>query len=422
LKISFLGASQEVGRSAFLLDTGELKLLLDSGSKPAQSGEDNVVPLDSGAAPDAIVLSHAHFDHSGSLPMHFLKGNPLVYATPPSIPLAQLILDDSLKVMKARGSKQLYSQQEMHALVKNFVPTAFEQEVELFDGTKFSLHDAGHIMGSSQVLVQAKGKKILYCGDFKGEATRLQEPVKHPGECNVLFLESTYASKDHPKRVDLEKDFLREVSACLDEESTAIIPSFAIGRTQEMLLVLRDLGEQVFVDGLGQQATVLHSEFTSYLRNPKAFQEAVKNSHFVEVQERKHIGSKKPALILSTAGMLEGGPALNYIKRFEKTGNAGIFITGYQVEGTNGRRLLDKSELVFGSNSKPEKITLPVKFFDFSAHAGRSELIEYAKKANPEKIYCIHGEKENCELLAKDLRGLGFDAVAPGVGAIETIN
>ncbi|MFH0835966.1 MAG: MBL fold metallo-hydrolase [Candidatus Micrarchaeota archaeon] len=420
MKLSFLGGSREIGKSCVLAQAGEVKLLLDSGMK---IHDHNEPPQFKKYNYDAAIVTHAHLDHSGSLPVANRIRNIPWFASFPTVPLVELLLADAEKVAIARKNKPPFTRRELKRTMQKANALAYNQEYEFYDGTNFELFDAGHIVGSSQVLVR-DDSTLLYSGDFKLKPSRMHGGAVVPREqVDYLVMESTYATREHMERKDVERDFAEGVQKAVDDGYTALIPAFAVGRSQEILQILHahSIKADVYLDGMSKQVSEIFSDFPSYLRNYKAFQDALRKTKFVEDVRQRRAITRKPCVVVTTAGMLDGGPALSYLRDLNKTGSGKVFLTGFQVPKTNGNKLLKGEKLKFqgrNGNVYNTKVNLPVSFFDFSAHAGKSELYEYAEKVSPEKVFCVHGDELECEALAQGLKLRGFDAVAPRVGQV----
>jgi putative mRNA 3-end processing factor len=246
----------------------------------------------------------------------------------------------------------------------------------------------------------------------------MHSPAKVPNErVDVLITESTYGDADHPDRRALQKKFCAEVKEAVDRGFAVLLPCFAVGRTQEMLQLLDEnrLSDRLYLDGMGRKTSEVALGFPSYMRNAKAFGKALSSARIIEDSGGRRAAARAGNVIVTTAGMMEGGPVLNYLERFVKGGiKAKVFLTGYQVEGTNGRRLLDES--IFYSRGKSMKFAGEVAFYDFSAHSGKKELIAHAKACDPEKVICMHGDDDKIDGFVAALRGEGFDAGAPSLG------
>ncbi len=396
--------------------------MLDCGVKLNSTTQ---FPLAPPAAPHAIIVSHAHLDHSGNLPRVASDFHAPWICTPPTLPLVEMLLEDSLKIFQAKKTKPYYTSAEAARAAKKAACLGFEKEYEFFDGTTLKFFDAGHILGSAQSLLSFagnSGKTLLYTGDIKLSETRLHKGAKIPNEhVDVLAMESTYSEKAHENRRELEKRFCRDVQEALDDGLPVLVPCFAIDRTQEIVEVLQNnnVKGEIYVDGMGQKVYDVMLEYPSYSKDFTGLKKSLKKSHFASEKNRKKLGGA-PAIIVSTAGMLDGGPALTYLQRMNTLGRGKVFLTGFQVKGSNGRMLLDEGAIrIWGAK---EKISIEARHYDFSGHADDAELVGYAKRLNPGKIFCMHGEEQMCIALAAKLRDEhGFDAVAPTNGDVFDI-
>jgi len=414
VKITFLGAAQQVGQSAFLVES-DVNLMLDCGMKVHDANQSELPHLESVKA-DALILSHAHLDHSGAAPALY-KHHPIpAFATAPTLPLVSLLWEDSEKIAILNKSALPYNRSDVQRLTKHAMPMNYGAEYQFYEGTKFSFLDAGHIIGSAQVLIENK-KTLLYTGDFKTEPTRLHNGIQAPEvPVDAMIMESTYAGKEHTPRKELEKRFCEEVQDAVDHDLTVLVPAFAVGRAQEMLMILQsgNMNADVWMDGMAKTVTGIMLDFPSYLRNPKALKAAVQDCRLVETHEQRRAAARKPGVIISTSGMMDGGPILSYLKAVNHHGKGTVFLTGYQGEGSNGEALLKGDKVRFTGYA--EKVRLPVKQFDFSGHSSGSELLKYVKQVGPQYVYCVHGDDEACRLLAQQLKEEGFDASAPLAG------
>jgi putative mRNA 3-end processing factor len=396
MKYRFLGGASKIGSSGLLLDINNSSLIIEYGLTPDSPPK---YPIQAPPV-DYAFLSHAHLDHSGMTPWLTNKYELSLYATDLTLALAQILLRDNIKISEIEGYPSMYSKLDIRRML--------DDAIELEDGKKYKFnnfdmmaHDAGHIPGS--VMFQLKpigGSNILVTCDINTIDTRLVQSTRGI-ECDILFLEATYAGRDHELRTKIEYNFQEKVKEIVERNGQAIIPAFAVGRTQEVLLILADLDYEIWLDGLGGDVTRLFLKYPKYLKDHKKLKKIFERVR--RVRTRAH---RKAALegevIVTTSGMLDGGPALRYIQALNDNSKNGILLTGYQVEGANGRMLLEHGKLRLYDSV--QKINMEVEHFDFSAHAGHKDLVNFAKKCNPEHIILYHGEER--ELLKNDLENL----------------
>ncbi len=411
MEITFLGAAQEVGRSSVLV-AGEENVMFDCGLK---IHSDSTLPLAPPHIPDFVVASHAHLDHTGFLPSLFKKGTPELICTPPTLALGKIIIEDSIRIMAKRGEFPFKSS-HVRRMEQNTTHLSYRKVHEI-GGASVTLHNAGHIPGASMIELEMDGKRVVYSGDFKGEETKTtfasEPPRKEP---DVLMVESTYAQRDHPPRKELETELGRQMTETLEQGGTVLFPAFAIGRTQELVRIVRSVNHdvEIFVDGMGWRVSDELAHYSAYTKDFKRFrQDMATCTPILHKNDRKKV-LRRPCVIIATAGMLQGGPALSYLLQMEPESRA-IF-TGYCVEETNGYNLLNKGFVEYDG----VKITPKAQYsyLDFSAHAGRKELFELCEKLKPDRVLCMHGDA--CPQFAEELKLEGFEAYAPSLG--ETID
>ncbi|MBU1166127.1 MBL fold metallo-hydrolase [Candidatus Micrarchaeota archaeon] len=410
-----LGASREVGRSAFMLRTDK-RIMLDYGIKIFDESGNAKFPIDMNANPDFAILSHAHLDHSGCIPALYTQNRALKwYATPPTREICEVLWKDSMKIM---GEGLPYRIQHFKKALKHWTPLLYNQRMRMGE-TDIRLLDAGHISGSAMVDIKYKGKRILYTGDFKEEGTFMHKGANYVDDVDILIIESTYATREHPSRKQLEKHMMDEINQTLDNGGNALLPAFALGRTQELIALIRHYNKNVpvFVDGMGREITKIYLKHHQYIRDAKAFRKAVRSVNIVGSIADKKAATREPSVIISSAGMLNGGPMLNYMTRANNASK--MIFTGYCVEGTNGWLLQNKGHII--RDEQELMVDMPFEYMDLSAHAGRTGLLQFIEKANPEKVILVHGDKP--EDFAKDLKeGRGYDAIAPLPGERVTLS
>jgi putative mRNA 3-end processing factor len=411
MKLKFLGGCNEVGRSAILVD-GEV--LLDYGLRPSDPPE---IPLGNGViSPKYVIVSHAHLDHSGMVPSLMV---PDVYMTSVTRDLTILLGRDTIKVGKEQGF--VFFDEEDIKYMDEHTHVVPYGERRTLDGSDYKLEfrNAGHIPGSSATYLRKESEDIslFYTGDIRMDVTRLMEsasPKDFPS-ADILLIESTYYNKEHRDRREMEHEFIDSVKETLASGGNAIVPCFAVGRTQEIVMVLHSYGLTPYVDGMGLSVFRLFKHYPSFLKDAKALNDAFSNAQFVNAKKRKKVLSE-PSVIVTTAGMLNGGPVLYYLKKVHGDPKSKVLLTGYQIEGTNGRRLLEEG--CVEAEGETVKVDASVEQYDFSAHAGDSELKNLVSRfcKNGTGVgFMIHGEHtEDFAAWARD--NLGCEAIAPSNG------
>ncbi|MGD8564798.1 MAG: MBL fold metallo-hydrolase [Candidatus Bathyarchaeota archaeon] len=413
LQINFLGGTREIGRSAIAVKTNDTQVLLDYGVIFNHTpGFPMHVPS---KEVDALILTHSHLDHSGALPIFYIYKNIPLYTNKISQELNQLLISDFIHL----SSYYLpFEYLELNTMKKNSKHLDFGVKKKVKD-ISFKLLNAGHIPGSSQIMVEAEGKKLLYTGDFNTDDTRLLKgaTMKHK-DLDGVIIESTYAAEEHTDRIELEKQFVLETTDIVESGGIALIPAFGVGRSQEIACILaaHNFRHRVTIDGMVRGANTIMMKHGEFLRDPRLLKDALGSAYWVQGWKDRRKVTKKPGVIITTAGMLKGGPSVFYISKIGKKVQNAVFLVSYQIEGTPGRQLLENGVCMV--NGKLTKIKAKVNNFDFSSHCGASELKEFLKKlgGNPE-IYVVHGEEKNCKFLAKwTKQELGLKAKAPKTG------
>ncbi len=379
--------------------------------KPIEYPEEVKVKLNS------ILLTHAHLDHSGAIPYLFHQGQKCpVIGQEISRPLSRMLWFDSIKIAMYEGEKCRFGNQDVSRSLKKYQPVNYRKPFKI-GKTTITSYDAGHIPGSSMFFLETNDKKILYTGDFNTEDTKLiagcDWEIPTP---DVLITESTYGGKEHPDRRNEERKFIEMVRETITNDGVAVIPCFAIARSQEILLILDNynIKTPVYVDGMTQKATNIINRYPHLLKEYNSVKNAMKamNAKFIQhpAQRRKIV--KKPCIIVTTSGMLEGGAVVYYIKKLYNREDCSLILTGFQVPDTEGDKVIKTGR--YNHDDLDLRIDMNVKKFDFSAHASNSDLIDFIQKMDAKKVFCVHGD--NTKDFAKDLCSRGIDAVAPSRG------
>ena len=377
MRLRFLGGCKEVGRSAILID----EILLDYGMKV---GDPPSYPLN-GLRPSSVIVSHAHLDHSGVV-ANLMDLKPNVFMTPVTRDLSLLLAKDSLKI--TQGTLP-FGPEDVQLLMQQVQPTTYREEFQV-KGYSAQLFDAGHIPGSSSIYLDGE-KRLLYTGDINTMDTRLlnEADVKYP-DVDVLIVESTYFGRSHPNRKELEKQFVDSITQTLDDGGNAIIPCFAISRTQEILMILDSYGLRSYIDGMGIDASQIIERYPMYLKNVDKLRDTLDNAMVIEPNQRSLV-LKEPSVIVTTAGMLNGGPVLYYLAKKYDDPKSKVLLTGYQIEGTNGRNALERR--CININGKMLPLNMGLEYYDFSAHADDAGLKTIVRRCkNAEVIFAVHGD------------------------------
>lgn len=449
VRITALGGCREVGRSAFLVRTRESSVLLDCGVNPGTGNPLNGFPrIDTEefdlSLLDGVIITHAHLDHCGFLPFlmkHGYKGP--VYCSLPTQALMVLIQSDYVDVMHKEGRMSPYSMEDVRTSIAQTIPLRYGEVTDISPDIRLTLHNAGHILGSSVVHLHiGKGlHNIVYTGDFKYGLTSLLEPaaVQFP-RVETLIMESTYGGVEDimPSRVETEKGFVDICNSTL-KEGKVIVPVPAVGRAQEIMMVINkymktgELTEApVYIEGMINEATSIHMSYPSYLSTEIQDQilhkeeNPFESEYFTTVKQpdlRDEIAEGGPCIIIATSGMMEGGPVIEYFKKTGQDPKNSLVFVSYQVNGTLGRRLQAGLTQVqtFNTDGRMEITQVGMKMHTiegFSGHSDRRQLLAYLKRISPspKNVMVCHGEEEKCYDLARTVaRHQKLDAFAPEI-------
>ncbi len=423
MKITALGAAREVGRSAFLLQSDSKNLVLDfgvllRGSEP--SFPIHVQPKDI----DAIILSHAHLDHSGATPLFFLSKGVEMYCTGLTLEIADLLIKDFIKISgEIRGHYLPFEYLELETMVNTAHKIPLESEFNI-GPVQLKLIHAGHIPGSASILIEADGKRILYTGDINSSDSHLMNgAVTDYGELDLLLTETTYGLNEHPPREEVERDFVAFAKEIVEGGGTLLVPAFAVGRAQEIACVLyaASFPYPVAMDGMALKTNEILFRHQEFLKDPSLFRRTIEHTHLIKDWKERRKILETPSVIIAPAGMLVGGSAAFYSGELSQGVRNGIAIVAFQIPGTPGRSLLDKGLTMI--NGKPTKVKSTVRRFDFSSHSGSSELLEMVRKVKGHpKVVMVHGEEIQSSGFAKEVEEkLGLRTLVPEPGEVIQI-
>ncbi|MFT4920975.1 MAG: KH/beta-lactamase-domain protein [Haloarculaceae archaeon] len=440
VRITTLGCCREVGRAAFILSTPETRVLIDCGDKPGSEGE---VPylqvpeaLGAGASNlDAVVLTHAHLDHSALIPLLFKYGyDGPIYTTEPSRDLMGLLQLDYLDIAAKEGRSPPYESEMVREAIKHTIPLEYGDVTDIAPDIKLTLHNAGHILGSSicHFHIGDGLYNVAFSGDIHYEDTRLfNGAVNEFPRVETLVLESTYGGRNdyQTDQEDSERKLKHLIRNTLERDGKVLVPAFAVGRSQEIMLVLEEAMREgdlptvpVHLDGMIWEATAIHSTYPEYLRDDvrdRIFHED-ENPFLAEQfnhidggeEERREVADGDPCIVLSTSGMMEGGPILSWIEHLGGDPDSTLSFVSFQAQGTLGRRIQNGwKEIPVGNGngrgrSDTLKLEMNVETVDgFSGHADRQGLENFVRTMNPrpEKVLCVHGDESSTQDLSSAL-------------------
>jgi len=381
IRCQFLGGSDEVGNLAMVLEIADMRFLFDYGMSP---GKPPTFPLPPPPV-DLTFLTHSHLDHCGMIPWLCSESDHRIITTEPTAVVSNILQKDTVKIAQMDGYSIPYNNADVKEAEHSYVPIEPGKRRDLGDDYSVHFHSAGHIPGSLMFEIVGD-KRLLFTGDLNVIDTRLVKGTK-PIHCEFLFMEGTYAGRDHENRKQLEKEFLEKIDDVVNRGGTVIIPAFAVARSQEIILVLAKTGHNIWYDGMGKKISKVYLKYPKYLKNVDDLRKAMKKINIVQ-SEQSRKSAMKGDVIVTSSGMMDGGPVLSYMNKLKNDKKSAVLLTGYQVEGTNSRLLVEKGKLNFYGVT--ETVDCEVQYYDFSAHAGHSELVEFAKKCNPEKIILFH--------------------------------
>lgn len=424
-RITSMGGFKEVGRSSMLLQTPNSRVLLDCGVNVAATDDKNAypylnVPEFSIDELDAVIISHAHLDHCGFLPYlyHYGYDGP-VYCTTPTRDLMTLLQLDYIDIAHREDKPLPFNVKHVQKSIKHTITLDYGEVTDISPDIRLTLHNAGHILGSSMSHMHIGDGQynLVYTGDFKYERSRLLEPAttRFP-RAETVIMESTYGGREdiQPSRNSAEKEMMKTIYKTLNRGGKVLVPVFAVGRAQELMVVLEEYMRHgmidevpIYIDGMIWEATAIHTARPEYLskdlrdqifhvgRNP-FISEAFHNVQ--NLDQRREIVEGSPSIILSTSGMLTGGNSVEYFKWLCGDERNTLIFVGYQSEGSLGRRIQKGwSEVPLEDEGKTKvfNVKMEVKTLNgFSGHSNRRQLMDYVKRLNPrpEKVITCHGD------------------------------
>ncbi len=445
IRITALGGFREVGRSCILLQTPQSKVLMDCGINVNASALKPFPQLD---APefriqdlDAIILTHAHMDHCGMVPYLYEYGfRGPVYCTRPTRDLAALLLLDYLQIAQRENKKAPYTSKGIEEMIKHCIPLEYGEVSDIAPDMRLTLQNAGHMLGSSTSHVHIGDGlyNVLYTGDMKFERTKLFDMASTDyARAEALIIESTYGSNEDvlPMHRDGEGELVAAVKRAVERGGQVIIPSFAVGRAQDVIAILADsdINSKIYLDGMLWDATAIHTAYPEFMSKAMQMKILHRGRNPFTDERFKGIGSQKerlevlnstePCVVLATSGMLTGGPALEYLQNFAPEPKNMLIFVGYQAEGTMGRRIQKGWKQLQLENGKVLELNLEVATTQgLSGHSDQRQLLAFLQnlRNKPRKVIIDHGESAKCVELARTIhKTFKIESVAPRV--LETV-
>ena len=434
LTLTAYGAANEVGRSAFIIEDGKRAILLDAGIKIQPKRAPSLAPeglKERVKDLSAIILSHAHVDHSGFIPALFEKGySDKLHMTHPTKDIVRLLWEDQMKIdarhWRESGLENAWDHIEVHK---------YREVFEVAKGITVEFYNSGHILGAAMVLINWEGTTILYTGDMNDQQTPLFDGFEIPDiKVDVLLTETTNGLRKVKPRAEVNAEFIREVKKTLNAGHRVTIPSFAVGRSQELLIVLTDVIKNypIYIDGMINKMVAITERFLSSDWVDKPLLDRLKkegnyspfryknitaitpdnlgNTH----DYRRFLGkSKEPSIIVTTSGMMEPSPLHTHLSFTAHNKDNLIAVTGYQAEGTTGREIMDGKRVVKLSTArnkfKDVEIKSRIMRFGFSGHTSSEGIANLIEAVQPKQIYLIHGDPTNQD----DLKSIITNGVVP---------
>jgi predicted metal-dependent RNase len=427
IKLTFLGGAGAIGASCTLVQIGETRLVVDCGIRmnaPGRPLPDLSVLNDSKV--DAIMLTHAHTDHSGGLPVlcDAFPGTP-VFATPPTIDLISILFSDALKIssMERDGEVPLYSKAQVERVILNAVPVGFYQQKIINDIT-ITFLPAAHILGAAMVHLATPAGAVLFSGDYSVSVAGTVPSLDKPSlPVDLLISESTYGNRLHEDRTIAQNRLVQQVREVLENNGKVLIPSFAIGRAQEVILILQNAlrskkipSVPVYVDGMVRDVCTLYKKYETYVTNRLAKQIRSQPDPFFSngivpvttKQMREVVTEKGPCVIVASSGMLTGGASAFYARKMLSNEHDAILLTGYQDEESPGRALLALASQMGNRTYELSGETIDVKAtvatFNLSAHADRLQMASLIESVHPRTVLLVHGDNQAREALRSSIQ------------------
>ncbi|MHA1330986.1 MAG: MBL fold metallo-hydrolase [Candidatus Hodarchaeales archaeon] len=445
LEIQFFGAAKSVGKSCVMISDKDRRVILDAGIQlhPRRTGLLSDAPkevLDYADEINAVILSHAHVDHSAYTPALYKAGyNGSTHMTYPTKEIVKILWKDHLKIEGPNHFNSFH----LKKAINNIHTHYYKKRFKIDNGITCEFLDASHILGSASILLDWEGTRILYTGDFNDAKTPFHDSITYPDPdkpIDILLIETTNAKRKINSRKETTSDLTKSLLKCYGRGGKAIIPSFALGRSQEIQAYLTNDFDSflhkypLYIDGMILEINKVYNHFMNekwvsprILLNLKerGLYSPFDHEGIHKIDEIPLVGNRarkrevlatqrKQSIILTTSGMLEGGPVYDYLRYTGGDNRNGLFIVGYQVPGTVGADIVSGKTRVklddgFGQEFDVD-LLMEIKHFEFSGHSTLDGLIQMVRYSSPRKIYAMHGEPESQKQFYTTLKDYGSEA------------
>ncbi len=446
MKITFLGGADEVGASGILVETAGRRVLVDCGIRPSPKSYRGLAAdqlpalsqIETGSGKlDAVLITHAHTDHTGALELVVGRYPDVpVYATAPTLALTRVLHQDARRIMQSRldeeGELPLFDDLAVQRLMSALAPVPFKTRIPLADGLAATFFPAGHIAGAAMIGLESDEGRLLISGDVSISSQRTVDGARSPAfQPDAIILESTYGGRLHANRAVQERNLIETAAQVTAAGGKVLIPAFALGRAQEVLLILNEYQRRgelppvpIWADGMVRAICQAYPGFSEAL--PLALQE--QNCQFFNERIRPVASNEQrsaliwnpgAAIIVSSSGMLAGGPSLSYARALAPQHQHAILLTGYQDEESPGRRLQELTERGSGTiRLGKDKVDVQCRIgtYSLSAHADEAQLISLTESLNPEHVFLVHGDDPARQSLEKALSQRGRIVHLPRAG------
>jgi len=454
MRLRVLGAAGEVTGSSYILEAGRSRIIVDFGLHQGGNEEKNSEPLEfDPTSVDAVLLTHAHLDHTGRVPLLVKMGfKGKIIATAPTVELSDVLWADSAKIQKedaewkSRKNKRkglppeepLYDDEDVAMAVKMLVPVTYDEILEPAPGFKVRFRDAGHILGSANIEIwmndNGEEVKIVFSGDLGPQKTVMERSPSVIEDADYVVIESTYGDREHKTNEESREEFRETMKGMLKDRGKVLIPTFVVDRAQRVLYELMLMQNEgilpvdvpVYFDSpMGEKATEVYKSYISLLSSEIQAQVREGNNPFEpenlhivsSVEESKKINEVHHAVVLAGSGMCTGGRIVHHLKNNLYRKDAHVVFVGYEARGTLGRRLVEGEKTVrVAGDEVAVKATLHT-INGFSAHADKRDLLTWARNFETDPTFFVtHGEPESSQAFAETLRENGLRSVIPSVG------